>query len=87
MNWMKENIGLKLKDAILEWTRLEKLSRDDNFKSEIPKGNQYNQYIRDFFADNPNKTIKEARHFWMLKRDLPLGKHIYERSDLNLKEK
>lgn len=87
MNWMKENQGKKLQDAIVEWERLETLSKDKNFKSEIPAGNEYNKYVRDFFADNPDKTIDQARRFWKLKRNLPLEKHIYEKSDLELNEK
>jgi hypothetical protein len=85
MAWMRSNVGKTLADAIKEWKRLDEQSRQKDFKSEIPKGNQYNQYMRDFFADNPTKTIKEARHFWKLKRALPLGLHKYERSDLELK--
>lgn len=87
MSWMRKNQGRKLKDAVTEWKRLEKLSKNPNFKSEIPAGNQYNKYLRDFFADNPTRTIEEARYFWKLKRSLPLGRHIYERSDLKLQPK
>jgi hypothetical protein len=85
MDFMKNNCGKTLQDAINEWKRLDELSKYKNFKSEIPEGNQYNKYIRDFFADNPNMTINQARHFWKLKRSLPLGRHIYERTDLELK--
>jgi hypothetical protein len=85
MHFMKTNCGGTLQDAINEWQKLDQQSKNKNFKSEIPAGNQYNQYIRDFFADNPGMSIKEARHFWHLKRNLPLGRHVYERSDLDLK--
>jgi hypothetical protein len=85
MNWMKTSVGKTLANAVEEWKRLDEQSRQKDFKSEIPKGNQYNQYLRDFFADNPNKTITNARHFWKLKRQLPLGLHKYERTDLELK--
>jgi Domain of unknown function (DUF6434)/SAP domain-containing new25 len=85
MNFMKNNCGKTLGDAVNEWERLHELSKQKNFKSDIPVGNQYNQYIRDFFTDNPNKTIAEARHCWKLKRSLPLGKHVYEKKDLTLK--
>jgi hypothetical protein len=85
MDFMKKNCGKTLRDAIDEWHRLNKQKKDKNYKSDIPEGNQYNKYIRDFFADNPNMTIKDARHFWKLKRQLPLGRHIYEKSDLDLK--
>jgi hypothetical protein len=85
MDYMRNNCGKTLQDAVNEWKRLNELSRDKNFKSEIPPGNQYNQYIRDYFADNPGGTLKEARHLWKLKRSLPLGRHIYEKSDVELK--
>jgi phosphorylcholine metabolism protein LicD len=84
MAFMKNNCGKTLQYAIDEWKKLYILRKDKNFKSEIPEGNQYNKYIRDFFNDNPNMTIKQARHFWKLKRNLPLGRHIYERTDLQL---
>jgi hypothetical protein len=85
MAWMKNNVGKTLKDAVKEWKRLDRLVKDKNFKSFIPSHNQYNQYIRDFFADNPGKTLVQARRCWELKRQLPLGRHKYERSDLKLK--
>lgn len=85
MDWMKTNYGKTLKDAVEKWKEFELLKKDKNFKSTIPSSNQYNQYMRDFFADNPDKTIKDARKFWLLKRSLP-GSNKYERTDLNLKD-
>ena len=85
MDFIKNNCGKTLQDAINEWQRLNTQSKDKNFKSEIPAGNQYTKYIRDFFADNPNMTVEQARHFWKLKRSLPLGKHVYEKKDLKLR--
>lgn len=87
MDWMKSNVGKTLADAVEEWKRLNERRKDKTLKVEIPKGNQYNQYIRDFFADNPDKTIADARRCWRLKRALPLGLHRYERADLKLQEK
>ncbi len=86
MAWMKENVGRTLQDAVEEWNRMQQLQTSKGFESHIPAGNQYNQYLRDFFADNPYRTMQEARHFWGLKRALPLGRHVYERGDLQLKE-
>jgi hypothetical protein len=60
---MQENCGKTLKDAVDAWKGLHELSRAKHFKIEILEGNQYNQYIRDFFADNPSLTIQQARHF------------------------
>lgn len=84
MYFMKHNIGKTLNDAVIEWKKLNELTKDKKHKSKIPEGNQYNQYIRDFYEDNPNLSLIEARHFWKLKKELPLGKHIYEKSDLQL---
>lgn len=86
MAWIKANPGKKLKDAVEEWKRLHKARKEKKQVSDIPESNQYNQYIRDFFADNPNSTIREARYFWKLKRKLPLGRHKYESTDLQLSD-
>lgn len=83
MAWMKANCGKTLKDAVEMWQELEAQRKDKNFKSTIPSSNQYNQYMRDFFAANPDKTIKDARKYWLLKRSLP-GSNKYEQSDLKL---
>jgi hypothetical protein len=85
MEWMKENINKTLKDAVAEWKRQDELSRQKGFTSVIPKHNQYNQYIRDFFAANPEKSLQDARRCWKLKKLLPSGRHFYEPADLNLK--
>jgi Domain of unknown function (DUF6434)/SAP domain-containing new25 len=84
MKWMKENAGKNLKSAVKEWNRLQTLKKSKDFKSSIPAGNQYNQYLRDFFKDNPERKINDARLCWKMKRQLPLELHRYERSDLEL---
>lgn len=83
MAWMKANCGKTLGEAVEQWQKLEDRKKDKTFKSTIPSSNQYNQYMRDFFADNPDLTIKDARKYWLLKRSLP-GHNRYEKSDLNL---
>jgi len=83
MKWMKDNVGKTLKEARDTWITLEVQKKDKNFKSYIPSSNQYNQYVRDFFADNPDATITQARKFWKLKRSLP-GHNKYEKTDLYL---
>lgn len=85
IRFMKTNVGSTLQDAIGEWHRLQELRKNKNFKSEIPEGNQYNKYLRDFFEDNPGMTMEQARKCWKLKRSLPLGRHVYEKTDLDLK--
>ena len=84
MRWMKDNSGKTLYDAVEAWKQFWDKANEAGYKSEIPTGNQYNQYIRDFFADNPGKTLKDAQRCWKLKRSLPLGRHKYEKADLDL---
>lgn len=83
MKFMKSNSGKMLKDAVAEWHRLHDLKKDKNYKTEIPSHNQYNQYMRSFLADNPDKTRADAMKYWKLKKALPDGAK-YEKSDLDL---
>jgi hypothetical protein len=89
MVWMKENIGKTLADAVDAIKSLEAEAKQPGFQSKIADHNQFNQYTRDFLADNPNMSIKDVRCFWALKRALPSndGRHRYDPSDLNLKAK
>ena len=50
-------------------------------KTEIGGQFEYNTYIRDFFADNPGKSLHDAIVCWNYKKGLP-GHHRYEQSDL-----
>ena len=52
-------------------------------KTEIDKQFQYNQYIRDFFKDNDDKTLKDAIKCWNYKKSLK-GHNKYEKSDLDV---
>jgi Domain of unknown function (DUF6434)/SAP domain-containing new25 len=87
MEWMKSNVGKTLESAVAEYRRLESQKKDKSFKTEILPHNQYNRYLRDFFADNPDKSMADARRCWQLKRALPGHyKHkVYESSDLQLR--
>ena len=42
---------------------------------------EYNQYVRDFFADNKGASLADAIKCWHWKKLQP-GSHRYERSDL-----
>lgn len=88
MEWMTANAGKTLKDAVVEYQRTSEQAKDKNFKTTIKPHNQYNKYLRDFFEDNPDKTMTEARRCWKLKRALPghVKRTVYLREDLNLKE-
>ncbi len=50
-------------------------------KTTIGKQFEYNTYIRDFFADNPGKSLKDAIRCWNYKKSLS-GHHRYESTDL-----
>lgn len=79
--FIKKSTGKTLRDVVNEWHRLDAIKKSPGYKSTLPPGLQYNQYIRDFFADNPGTTLADARACWNKKRQLPLGKFVYERSD------
>ena len=86
MAWMKENVGKTLEDAIAAFHAQAAETAKPGFKTEIADHNQFNQYTRDFLADNPDLGMKDVRHYWALKRALPSddGRHRYHPSDLEL---
>lgn len=86
MDWMKTNTGKTLGDAVQAYQTLRKATADPNHKTDIKSHNQFNQYTRDFLADNPDMGMKDVRKFWALKRALPTedGRHVYEPGDLDL---
>ena len=86
MDWVKENVGQTLEDAIAAWHDLESRKDDPSFQRDIADHNMLAQYVRDFHAANPNKSLKAALHAWNLKRPLPMenGFVRYAESDLSL---
>lgn len=72
----KEAIGAYYE--ILEYKKKNKSSIDRQF--------EYNTYIRDFFADNESKTLRDAIKCWKYKKSLQ-GHNRYEKSDLTALEK
>jgi len=86
MDWVKSNIGKNLLDATEHWIALEKRKLDPTFKRKIADNNMYNQYTRDFIANNHGSSIKEARKYWLLKKELltPKGKVLFHKDDLLL---
>jgi len=83
---MKGNTGRTLADAVTAYHAMKAEEAKPDFQSTIAHHNQFNQYTRDFLADNPDKSLEDVRHFWALKRGLPsrTGRHVYEQSDLDL---
>lgn len=68
MSWAKQNVGKTLKDAIDEWQRIYMLKKDKNYIPELKPQFEYNKYIRDFMADNPGCSMKQAIKSWNEKR-------------------
>ena len=77
--WLKSNAGKTYGDAIQAYYRI--LEEKKQTKTEIGGQFEYNTYIRDFFADNPGKSLHDAIVCWNYKKGLP-GHHRYEQSDL-----
>ena len=77
--WLKANAGKTYGDAIRAYERIIKEKKQT--KTEIGRQFEYNTYIRDFFADNPGKSLRDAILCWNYKKSFP-GTHQYERSDL-----
>ena len=86
MEWIKANVGKTLGDAVAEHRRLQQAVSDPNHQTKIKPHNQFNQYTRDFLADNPEMGLDDVRKFWRLKRNRPTkdGRHVYDPSDLLL---
>lgn len=87
MAWIKANIGKSLGEAGREYLDMRLREKQSGFQSTIADHNQFNQYTRDFLTDNPALGMSDVRRFWALKSKLPAdnGRHIYERTDLELK--
>ncbi|MEM7523790.1 MAG: DUF6434 domain-containing protein [Pseudomonadota bacterium] len=80
MAWMKANAGRSMADAVDEWRR----QRDEKSKGArqaIPASNQWNAYLRAFFAANPERSVADARTCWAAKR-ARRGHNRYEDADL-----
>ena len=84
MDWVKENTGKTLRDAVIKWEELERRKEDPSFQREIAEHNMLAQYVRDFLADNPNSRFKEALLCWRTKKQLPAEKGLirYNKKDL-----
>ena len=84
MEWFKHNVGSTLADAAAFWEQ----QQADASPTKIKLHNQFNQYTRDFLADNPELGMKDVREVWALKKQLPSdsGRHVYEPSDLSLRD-
>lgn len=77
--WLKGNAGKTYQEAITAYDQI--LADQKKGRTKIEKQFEYNTYIRDFFADNPGKSLKEAIMCWKYKKQSQ-GHNRYEPSDL-----
>ncbi|MEO0669457.1 MAG: DUF6434 domain-containing protein [Pseudomonadota bacterium] len=82
MDWMRANTGKTLADACAAYGTMQVAKG----QTKIRDHNQFNQYTRDFLADNPDLGMDDVRRVWARKIKLPsdTGRHRYAREDLNL---
>ena len=61
-NYFKNNIGKTYRDVVDAWYEEEERKKDPTYKKVIAPQFEYNQFIRDFFADpkNQGKSREEA---------------------------
>ena len=72
-NYFKNNIGKTYRDVVDAWYEEKERKKDPSYKKEISPQFEYNQFIRDFFADpyNNGKSRKEAIEAWNTIKKLP----------------
>lgn len=77
--WLKQNTGKTYQDSITAYYQI--LEDKKKNKTKIDKQFEYNTYIRDFFDDNKDKSLKDAIACWKYKKSIP-GHNKYEKEDL-----
>ena len=83
MNWMKANKGIKkYSDAVEIYDEILR-DKKSGKKTIIGKQFEYNQYTRDFFADNPKLSRDDCIKCWNYKKK-QIGKHVYQKTDLEI---
>jgi hypothetical protein len=72
-NYFKTNVGKTYRDVVAAWYEEEERKKDPSFKKNIAPQFEYNQFIRDYFADpeNQEKSRKEAIAAWHKIKNLP----------------
>lgn len=77
--WMKENPEKTYAEAIDAYYKIQ----NSKEKTKIGKQFEYNQYIRDFFENNDNKSLDDAIKCWKYKKGLK-DHNKYEDKDLKI---
>ena len=75
-DWLHNNAGKSFREAVEAYHSIE-------HPKEIKPQFEYNQYIRDFFADNKGATLKDAIRCWHWKKNQP-GSNRYEKTDKDI---
>lgn len=72
-NYFKSNVGNTYRDVVNAWYEEEQRKKDPSYKKIIAPQFEYNQFIRDFFADpkNQGKSREEAIESWNEIKKLP----------------
>lgn len=72
-NYFKENAGKTYRDVVNAWYEEEERKKDPSYKKQIGIQFEYNQYIRDYFADPKNKGKKreDAIKSWNIVKKQP----------------
>lgn len=81
-NYFKQNVGKTYRDVVEAWYEEEERKKDPAYKKSIAPQFEYNQFIRDFFADpnNCGKSREEAIEAWNVIKKLP-GSNKYIRDN------
>ncbi|ATP40204.1 cytoplasmic protein [Solibacillus sp. R5-41] len=84
-NYFKNNVGKTYRDVVNAWYEEEERQKDPSYKKKIGPQFEYNQFIRDFFADQKNqcKSREEAIKAWNEIKKLS-GSNKYESSNFPL---
>lgn len=71
--YFKNNIGNTYRDVVDAWYEEEERKKDPSYKRSIAPQFEYNQFIRDFFADvnNKEKNHTDAIEAWNKTKKLP----------------
>ena len=88
MEWMRANVGKPLSDAVEAYQEGIAQSQQPGYSTAIKDHNQFNQYTRDFLAENPTMGMQDVRRIWALKIQRPSsdGRHRYSPDDLKLEQ-
>jgi hypothetical protein len=78
-NYFKNNVGNTYRDVVEAWYEEEERKKDPSYKNSIAPQFEYNQFIRDFFAEpkNQGKSREEAIESWNEIKKLP-GSNKYK---------